>query len=91
MTLAFSEWIINRRWYAGRSRELASAVPAVVTPLGEPVDVRDVEQHVLEVVAERYQVLVRWADRPLAGYPEAAVIGSVTGPDGERVAYDALY
>ncbi|PRC60586.1 maltokinase, partial [Mycobacterium sp. ITM-2017-0098] len=41
--------------------------------------------------AERYQVLVRWADRPLAGYPEAAVIGSVTGPDGERVAYDALY
>ncbi|PRC50318.1 maltokinase, partial [Mycobacterium sp. ITM-2017-0098] len=91
MTLAFSEWIINRRWYAGRSRELASAVPAVVTPLGD-----DLEHVLLDVTyvdgfAERYQVLVRWADRPLAGYPEAAVIGSVTGPDGERVAYDALY
>lgn len=89
MTLALREWIINRRWYAGRSRELVSAVPAVVTPLGD-----DLEHVLLDVTyvdgfAERYQVLILWADGPVAGFPESAVIG--TGPDGRRVAYDALY
>lgn len=91
MTPAFSEWIVNRRWYAGRSRELASAEPAAVTPLGD-----DLEHVLLDITytdgfSERYQVLVRWADAPLDGYSDAAVIGTVPGPDGQRWAYDALY
>ncbi len=87
MTLAFSEWIINRRWYAGRTRELASAEPAVVTPLGD-----DLEHVLLDITyvdgfTERYQVLIRWADGPVDGYHDAAIIGT----DGDRHAYDALY
>ncbi|VEG58468.1 trehalose biosynthesis protein [Mycolicibacterium aurum] len=91
MTLAFSEWITNRRWYAGRSRQLASARPAVVTPLGD-----DLEHVLLDVTytdgfTERYQVLVRWSDDSVPGFPDAAVIGTESGPGGTRFAYDALY
>ncbi|MBB2989274.1 maltokinase [Mycolicibacterium iranicum] len=91
MTLAFSEWIIHRRWYAGRSRELASAEPAAVTPLGD-----DIEHVLLDVAytdgfTERYQVLVLWKDAPVDGYGEAALIGTEDGPGGTRVAYDALF
>lgn len=87
MTLAFGEWIIHRRWYAGRTRQLASAEPSAVTPLGD-----DLEHVLLDVAytdgfTERYQVLVRWEDSPVDGYGEAALIG--TG--GGRVAYDALF
>lgn len=91
MTLALREWIINRRWYAGRNRTLASALPAAVTPIGD-----DLEHVLLDVTyvdgfAERYQLLIRWADAAVGGFPEAAVIGTAPGPRGQRVAYDALY
>lgn len=87
MTLAFGEWIIHRRWYAGRTRQLASAEPSVVTPLAD-----DLEHVLLDVTytdgfTERYQVLVLWKDAPVDGYGEAALIGT----DGGRVAYDALF
>lgn len=91
MTLAFGEWIIHRRWYAGRTRELASVESAAVTALGDGLD------HVLLDVAytdgssERYQVLVQWESEPVDGYGEAALIGTASGPDGTRVAYDALF
>jgi maltokinase len=91
MTLAFSEWIINRRWYAGRSRELASAEPALVTPLGDDLEHVLLDVKYVDGFTERYQVLVRWADGPVDGYPDAAVIGTAQGPDGDRYAYDALY
>lgn len=89
MTLAFGEWIIHRRWYAGRTRQLASAEPSSVTSLGE-----DLEHVLLDVTytdgfTERYQVLVRWEDTPGDGYGEAALIG--TDPDGTRTAHDALF
>ncbi|PQD98153.1 maltokinase [Mycobacterium sp. EPG1] len=94
MTLAYGEWIIHRRWYAGRSRELASAEPAVVTPLGD-----DLEHVLLDVTytdgfTERYQVFVHWEDGPAGGYGsaggyhDAALIG--TGANG-RIGYDALF
>lgn len=99
MTLAFGDWIVHRRWYAGRSRDLASAVPATVTPLGA-----DVEHVLLDVTytdgtTERYQLLVRWVagatDSATGEAPEATVLGTVigtdTGPAGKRTAYDALY
>lgn len=91
MTLAFGEWIIHRRWYAGRTRELASAQPAAVTALGDGLD------HVLLDVAytdgftERYQILVQWESAPVDRYGEAALIGTSSGPDGTRFAYDALF
>ncbi|WP_460354853.1 maltokinase N-terminal cap-like domain-containing protein [Mycobacterium sp. ZZG] len=93
MTLAFGDWIVDRRWYAGRSRELASVVPATVTPLED-----DLEHVLLDVTysdgtGERYQLLVRWVDGPAApGFLDpAAVIGTVSGAGGQRTAYDALF
>ena len=91
MTLAFSEWIINRRWYAGRNRELASTEPAVVTPLRDDLDLVLLDITYTDGFSERYQVLVRWANGPLDGYSDAAKIGIVAGPDGDRYAYDALF
>ena len=91
MTLAFGEWIINRRWYAGRSRRLASVQPTVVTPLGADLDHVLLDVAYTDGFAERYQVLVRWADAPVAGYDDAALIGTTEGPDGARFGYDALY
>lgn len=91
MNLPFGEWIQQRRWYAGRTRELASAEPSMVTALGDDLD------HVLLSVAytdgfaERYQLLVRWSSAPIEGYSEAATIGTVDAPGGARIGYDALY
>ncbi len=90
MTLAFGEWIIHRRWYAGRNRELASAEPAKVTPLEDNLEHVLLDVTYTDGFAERYQVLVLWADAPVDGYPEAALIGTETGPAG-RTAYDALF
>ena len=91
MRLAFGEWIIHRRWYAGRTRQLASAEPSSVTSLGQ-----DLEHVLLDVTytdgcTERYQVLIRWEDTPGDGYGDGALIGTATGPGGTRTAYDALF
>ena len=80
MRLAFGEWIIHRRWYAGRTRQLASAEPSSVTSLGQ-----DLEHVLLDVTytdgfTERYQVLIRWEDTPGDGYGDGALIGTATGP-----------
>ena len=91
MTLGFGEWIVNRRWYAGRSRQLAAVDPTVVTPIGENLDHVLLDVSYTDGFAERYQVLVRWADAPVEGYDDAALIGTVPGPDGKRFGYDALY
>lgn len=87
MTLPFGDWIVRQRWYAGRTRVLADAAPAVVTPLQPDLDHVLLDVSYTDGAAERYQVLVRWADAPIDGFGDVARIGS----DGDRLAYDAMY
>ena len=87
MSLPFVEWLPKQRWYAGRNRELVSAQPAVVVPLGRDIDLMLIDTTYACGPAERYQVLVKWADLPLADVPAVATIGS----DGDRFGYDALF
>ncbi|WP_319452734.1 MULTISPECIES: maltokinase N-terminal cap-like domain-containing protein [unclassified Mycobacterium] len=92
MNLPFDEWLPQQRWYAGRGRELRSAVPHAVVALRDDLD------HVLLDVsyaddgpAERYQLLVRWGTGPSEEFSDAATIGEAAGEHGVRVGYDALY
>ena len=91
MTLPFAEWIRHQRWYAGRSRELASAQPASVTALRDDLDLVLLDIAYTDGSAERYQVLLRWGSGPIDEYSDVATIGSADGPDTRRTAYDALY
>ncbi|MCH9666633.1 MAG: maltokinase [Actinomycetia bacterium] len=95
MNVPFGDWIKNQRWYAGRGREQVSAQPAAVTPLPDEAGL-GLELVLLDVAytdgsTERYQVLLRWGSPPVEEYGAVATIGSGTGPDGESIAYDALY
>ena len=87
MTLPFGDWLQRQRWYAGRTRDLASAVPAEATALGDDLDLVLLDVTYTDGTAERYQVLLRWADAPIQGYSDIATIGA----DGDRTAYDALH
>ncbi|WP_370331328.1 phosphotransferase [Mycolicibacterium hippocampi] len=91
MTLPFGDWMRHQRWYAGRSRELASARPATVAPLGDDLELVLVDATYTDGSTERYQVLVRWDSAPGDRYREVATIGTDSGPDGGRTGYDALY
>ena len=87
MTLPYGDWIVHQRWYAGRTRQLAGAAPEVITPLRPDLDHVLLDVSYTDGGTERYQVLVRWADAPLAEFVDAARIGA----DGDRVAYDAMH
>lgn len=89
--LPFSDWIVSQRWYAGRSRQLASARPSAVTALSDGVELVLLDVAYTDGGTERYQVLLRWGAEPIDEYSDVATIGTVAGPDGERVACDALY
>ncbi|GAB3222077.1 maltokinase N-terminal cap-like domain-containing protein [Mycolicibacterium hippocampi] len=91
MTLPFGDWMRHQRWYAGRSRKLASARPATVAPLGDDLELVLLDATYTDGSAERYQVLVRWDSAPDDRYREIATIGTDSGPDGGRTGYDALY
>jgi maltokinase len=87
MTLQFDEWLPRQRWYAGRSRELASLVTAASTSLRDDLDLMLLDASYTDGSTDRYQVLVQWNTGPIDEYAEVATIGS----DDDRTAYDALY
>jgi maltokinase len=87
VNLPFDAWLPQQRWYAGRSRELASAHPAVRIPLRDDLDLVLLDVAYTDGTSERYQVIVRWNTGPIEEYADVATIGT----DGGRIAYDALY
>jgi maltokinase len=87
VNLPFEEWLPQQRWYAGRSRVLASAAPAVSVSLRDDLDLVLLDVSYTDGSSERYQVMVLWNVEPIEEFADAAIIGT----DGDRTAYDALY
>jgi len=98
MNLPFDEWLPQQRWYAGRSRVLASVDPSVAASLRDDLDLVVLDVAYTDGPSERYQVLVRWdAGAAHATTSDNSPIGdeflniATIGAEDDRIAYDALY
>lgn len=91
MTLPFGDWLKHQRWYAGRGREQVSVEPTVMTALLDDLDLVLLDVTYTDGSTDRYQVLLRWDSAPMDEYSDVTTIGTASSPDGERIAYDALY
>jgi maltokinase len=91
VNLPFDEWLPQQRWYAGRGRQLRSAVPHAVVALDDDLDHVLLDVAYVDGSAERYQLLVRWRTGPSDVFSAAAAIGESASDDGVRIGYDALY
>jgi maltokinase len=87
MTLPFTDWLPQQRWYAGRSRTLESVHPLPVTHLPDGIDHVLLDAHYADGGTERYQLFVAW---DVHVPPEFNVVATI-GAQDSRTAVDALY
>ncbi len=85
--LPWSDWLVNQRWYAGRSRTPSGAQPRVVARLRDGMDLALVDVGYTDGSSERYQVVVQWDCAPPPEFAPVATIGTAGG----HPACDALY
>lgn len=85
--LPWAEWLSAQRWYAGRSRTLATAGLNTAVALRDGLELALIDVAYTDGSAERYQVVLHWDSGPPPEYATVARIGAVD----DHWAYDALY